>query len=193
MYSLCLCVVLRATQATLQARRDAVYGLSKSLAWSTTQLAACASPAQRAVLLAACLPAADGRGERRVKLTVRRGRAFWDALRAAQDQRLLQDSHSGTSQPCKLFPSFVDEMTSNDTDAKSTGANNAAVEAGEGHGPRKEFFLLAAASVMDTSAQQGHSTAWGPAQDRGSSEPALLVFNRSAGACWFNTALQQVR
>eukprot|EP00983_Pelagomonas_calceolata_P081880 1155735-Pelagomonas_calceolata.AAC.11 len=53
------------------------------------------------------------------------------------------------------------------------------VEAGEGHGPRKEFFQLAGTDMCR--------------QDkRLDSQKPLFIHNRTAGAYWYNTNLKEV-
>ncbi|PNG99405.1 putative E3 ubiquitin-protein ligase, partial [Tetrabaena socialis] len=83
-----------------------------------------------------------------------------------------------------------------------------AVEAGEGHGPRKEFFALAGrdlAGIADASASPSAAAAAPASSERdddggapappcsplpsSSARPPLLVFNRTAGAYWYNTTL----
>lgn len=93
--------------------------------------------------------------EVKVACTVRRHSAFWDALPQLQQQGITQEllQQAGGSMLAKLFPRFVDEdVLTNVQQEPMPGA--AAVEAGEGHGPRKEFFQAAAHNWTTAGPQQ---------------------------------------
>lgn len=96
-------------------------------------------------------------------------------------------SNNSTGTKCyKLFPSFVDEWTS------ETEKGKVVLEAGEGHGPRKEFFALAAAGMTckPSTGEIAHAV---DEQQQGRQErqqqPCLFTYNRSGGAFWFNSNL----
>lgn len=129
-------------------------------------------------------------------MTVRRSAAFWDSLECAQRDGLLPVPQQGAA--ChKYFPSFVDTYAQGAA-AASAGAGagrKPAVDAGEGHGPRKEFFSLAGqdmAGAAGAQADAGDEQRRRSGEGAGSSEgrPALWVYNRTAGAYWYNTHLQ---
>jgi hypothetical protein len=73
------------------------------------------------------------------------------------------------------------------------------VEAGEGHGPRKEFFALAGQDMAGAGpAAAARALGLDAAAPPPSSEPeptalrpALWVFNRTAGYFWYNTSLAE--
>jgi hypothetical protein len=122
--------------------------------------------------------------EVKVSCTVRRDSAFWDALGQLQQQGILQQQHQDSDQAdgrvmlAKLFPRFVDDQLSSQQHQQQgqplvqglPGANripssmwsqqpfapsvSASVEAGEGHGPRKEFFQAAAHNWTTAAPQQ---------------------------------------
>lgn len=78
----------------------------------------------------------------------------------------------------------------------SSGKRGPAVEAGEGHGPRKEFFLLAGHGLAGQRPKPRTSSC-GPTTpdefepDTSQERPALFTYNRSAGYYWVNQSLQQ--
>ncbi|KAG2433893.1 hypothetical protein HXX76_008246 [Chlamydomonas incerta] len=185
--------VVLETPDSAAAKLDQYQQLQEQVGWSDSQLAACTAPGARAMLLYLQQVAAGG--EKRTNVTVRRGAAFWDAFDAARHDGLLSASHGPKSH--KYFPSFVDEL------AGGAGASGrkAPVEAGEGHGPRKEFFALAGQDMVGrpaSAAQGAGDDAAGDQQQGGhgsgsgsGSRPALWVFNRTAGAYWYNTGLAE--
>ncbi len=138
-------------------------------------------------------------------MQVRRRRAFWDAMEQVTSQHpdllpwpISVEVEQEAQQPCKLFPSFVEEWAAGGGGVAA--AATAPVEAGEGHGPRKEFFVLAgagaagrAAAAMEELGLGGGAGLAGQGGGGEGEEPALLVFNRTAGAYWFNTQLRKVR
>jgi hypothetical protein len=100
--------------------------------------------------------------ELKVAVTVSRSAAFWAALPQLQQQGVMpcaatlpaqqqpESCHNSEPQLAKLFPRFVDDGL------LQAGADRqqqlvTAVEAGEGHGPRKEFFAAAAANCAAAS------------------------------------------
>ncbi|KAG2446496.1 hypothetical protein HYH02_008487 [Chlamydomonas schloesseri] len=200
--------VVLETPDSAAAKLEQYQQLQEQVGWSDPQLATCTGADVRAMLLYLQQVAAGG--EKRTNVTVRRSAAFWDAFEAARQDGLLSASHGPKSH--KYFPSFVDELAG--AGAGGTG-RKAAVEAGEGHGPRKEFFALAgqdmagrapsaAAGVGGSSddaardqQQQSHDAAGGSASgshgpgEKHGSRPALWVFNRTAGAYWYNTGLAE--
>jgi hypothetical protein len=95
--------------------------------------------------------------EVKLTCTIRRQSAFWDALPQLQQQGISQQ-HSqqmadGKIKLAKLFPRFVDEdLLAAVQQQKHFLA--AVVEAGEGHGPRKEFFQAAALNWTKSAPQQ---------------------------------------
>lgn len=123
---------------------------------------------------------AAGGSELKVTCTARRQHAFWDALPQLQQQgvtpeQLLDRQANGQVVLAKLFPRFVDEdlhdglhqhNQRNQQQTLDSGgsepwqqqggfqAGAAAVEAGEGHGPRKEFFQAAALNWTTSAPQQ---------------------------------------
>lgn len=92
--------------------------------------------------------------EVKVTCTVRRHSTFWDALSQLQQQGITQEllQQAGGSMLAKLFPRFVDEDVLTNVQQPMPAA--AAVEAGEGHGPRKEFFQAAAHNWTTAGPQQ---------------------------------------
>ena len=158
-------------------------------------LAACLEPPAK-VMLAALHQAAECGGELRASFQVRRsgGAAFWDALQQAEEAGMLKaataaaGSTGGRPKCYKVFPSFVDEQ------GGGGGGAKVKVEAGEGHGPRKEFFLLAAASMtgqrLTPDAEAAAGGAAPPSLLQQQLRPRMFVYNRSAGAFWYNTTLK---
>ncbi len=178
-------VVLEGEQ-DLAAKVEQLDELVVGLGWprGQSQLLAAGLEANAKVMLAALHQAARSGGELRANFQVRRsgGNAFWDAMQQASESGLLPQD--GAPQRCyKVFPSFVDEWSS----AADGGpaAKKIKVEAGEGHGPRKEFFCLAAASMTGQQQQADGGTSASSQQNK----PVLFTFNRSAGAYWYNTLL----
>jgi len=170
-------------------------------------LAVCLEPSAKA-MLAALHQAAEGGGELRANFQVRRssGAAFWEAKQQAEEAGLIQTK--GSPPPLgpkcfKVFPSFVDEWANGGSGGSGGESGKTRVEAGEGHGPRKEFFALAAASMTGGGggggAQSGALSDDSPVatpsaisldqKQRGDQRPQLFVFNRSAGAFWYNSNL----
>lgn len=96
--------------------------------------------------------------EVKVACTVRRHSTFWDALPQLQQQGITQEllQQAGGSMLAKLFPRFVDEVVLTNVQQEPPTAA-AAVEAGEGHGPRKEFFQAAAHNWTTAASQQVRS------------------------------------
>ena len=84
------------------------------------------APGSKAMMVYAEAIAAHG--ERKLTLNVRRAHVFEDAWRALHSQGTLR----GQPGSHKVFPSFF-----------SVENGHQVFEHGEGHGPRKEFFLLA--------------------------------------------------
>lgn len=187
------------------------------------------SQALLAVLLQGGRCSAAGGGEAKVPLLVRRQHAFWDALRCAlaagvvppaadigtdgaagggaQQRRCAAGGGGG---PCKLFPRFEDAAAA----AAAGAAGAVAAEAGEGHGPRKELFLLAGEDLIrpppdeseelrepqllgnggaqrcsgsSACAQRRRGSAGG--SDSSSELCALFEPLRASGAIWFNPRL----
>lgn len=161
-------------------------------------------------------------------MTVERGRAFWDAFEAACDTRLVpQDvgeplaggvdpwgcgdglcssSARLRGRPFKLFPRFVDAAAAGwGAGVGHAGAGPAGAEAGEGHGPRKEFFTLAGTDMAQPRQREGadhagpqhnhqHSGSWsGGADGRASGESVGALFTqiRSAGHYWVDPQLHE--
>jgi len=187
--------------ASLQRKHAAAGSLCGLLGWQTSTLAACLGPTNKALLLLllqAQRHGSFGQGEAKLQVVVRRKHAFWDGLQEAcrqglvptlpsqqQQAQVLQNTSSAAGAPItKLFPRFVSAAAG---DQHSIG-HNLLIEAGEGHGPRKEFFELAAAdfaqaqpasSLDGTSLKQEGSSTMGP----------LFVQLRFSGVLWFNTQL----
>lgn len=97
-------------------------------------------------------------GETKVTCTVTRDAAFWDALPQLQQQVITQGGlqadkqQDGVVMLAKLFPRFVDDtLSAQQQQHTQLTQPAAAVEAGEGHGPRKEYFQLAAHNWTTTS------------------------------------------
>ncbi|KXZ53241.1 hypothetical protein GPECTOR_7g1135 [Gonium pectorale] len=203
-------VVLETSEAA-QSKLEQYQQLQEQIGWSDAQLATCTGPEARAMLL--YLHQVSSAGEKRLNVTVRRSSAFWDAFESARKDGLLPSPAGAMCH--KYFPSFVDEFTESQAraDAGSAG-RKPAVEAGEGHGPRKEFFELAGLdmagqqptqplaagssrfSTPDVPVESEAATAPGAGTGSSSSSskprrPALWVFNRTAGAFWYNTQLQE--
>lgn len=70
------------------------------------------------------------------------------------------------------------------------------MEAGEGHGPRKEFFFLAGQDMAGLQQQGSGHAPGGSGRESGSGaseqqQQPLWTYNRTAGAFWYNTQLQQ--
>lgn len=205
-------------QAALSAKMHQLGSVCSALGWPDNRhLAVCLQPHARA-MLAGLQHAADHGGELKASFQVRRAQAFWDALQQATEQGLLP-ADDGTAaagggkgqgvraQVYKVFPSFVDEWASDGMQGKVV------LEAGEGHGPRKEFFALVAASMAGLSIASAHghhaaheqdrdhdqehhqhqrpSSRQSPAAASAAAPPSLFTFNRSAGSFWYNSTLQQ--
>ena len=166
-------------------------------------LAACLEPPAKA-RLAALHQAAESGGELRANFQVCRsaGAAFWEAKKQAEEAGLIQLKEGSARPKCyKVFPSFVDEWAnSSGTGGSGDDGRKIKVEAGEGHGPRKEFFSLAAASMTgggpqpkasidDPSVLATPSSISLQRKDNSILHPQLFLFNRSAGAFWYNTTL----
>ena len=104
-----------------------------------------------------------------------------------------QDGHPGG--PCKLFPRFADAASV--TGDGGGELDTTAMEAGEGHGPRKEFFELAGADLarpqpsITSSAPRPAWTEDGPGFTLGSPTGALFVQLQSTGEAWFNAQLER--
>eukprot|EP00879_Flechtneria_rotunda_P014000 GHRR01014627.1.p1 GENE.GHRR01014627.1~~GHRR01014627.1.p1 ORF type:complete len:333 (+),score=116.19 GHRR01014627.1:616-1614(+) len=147
--------------AVLTKRYQQCSQLVSSLGLTASSLAACVSPSNKAVIACLVLGGKATSGEHKVSLTIRRSEAFWDALEQLQQQGLVHLPGSqlchGSHQLAKVFPRFVDErllqgehnLQGQLIDSSSTDSSDGsrqlslAVEGGEGHGPRKEFFQLA--------------------------------------------------
>jgi hypothetical protein len=138
------------------------------------------SPASKALML--MLYAAASGGEKRLNIRVSRRMAFWDAHAEAVMHGVLASSRERACY--KIFPSFVQSADNN--------RGNGAAEHGEGHGPRKEFFLLAAASAAGVPLSPAADDSTGDAQcTLPPNTKPLLVYNRAAGAYWLNQTLPQ--
>lgn len=195
------CLTSPMLQSALEAKAEVVQELLQLLGgWESKALGACLEPHAAASLM--YLEAGAARGERKGVFTVRRAAALWDALPQAQEQHLLSAAPTGSKGkggpgPVKLFPSFVDEYAGG-------GKSKLVVEAGEGHGPRKEFFVLAGADMtgaqpnlrqsVDMHKQSGGGLVSGGAMGsaRPHGKPALFSYNRTAGCYWYNSTLAQV-
>lgn len=97
--------------------------------------------------------------EQKVPCTIIRRSAFWDALPQLQQQGITQEQLQHKYQQAdgkvllaKLFPRFVDEDLL--SVMQQQPSQSAAVEAGEGHGLRKEFFQAAAVNWTTSAPQQ---------------------------------------
>lgn len=96
--------------------------------------------------------------ELKLAITVHRQHAFWDALQQAVAQHIVPSACSSSSshESCvshaliyKLFPRFIDaSMVHADGCSSDSSSPSTLTEAGEGHGPRKEFFLLAGQGMV---------------------------------------------
>ncbi|GAX79078.1 hypothetical protein CEUSTIGMA_g6518.t1 [Chlamydomonas eustigma] len=197
-------------ESSLRSKVEQLEEVLTSMGWpkgDSQLLSACLEPHAKA-MLAGLHQAAQSGGELRVNFQVHRsnGTAFWEALQQATEADLLSDQAVMKPRCCKVFPSFVEEWSSSTSSGRAAGQGGTSshhpkvsVEAGEGHGPRKEFFSLMAACM--TGQPQGHDLHLLPSSNSASpnahhtntssSQPSLLVYNRSAGAYWYNTALQQ--
>ena len=145
--------------------------------------------------------AAEGRGgdaayegEERRTFTCRRSAAFADAFRWASGADFPDPACLWG--PAKVFPSFV--------------APDGHLEAGEGHGPRREFFKLCG-SALSGNRSQGDAGSWrgevdargsalpgaidaavGPGRSTGTEKPAALFdFSRSMETLWINKRLER--
>ncbi|KAG1679492.1 hypothetical protein FOA52_011091 [Chlamydomonas sp. UWO 241] len=144
---------------------------------SCDALGACLEPGARA-MLAGLQHAAQCGGERRLTLQVSRDAAFPDALEQASDAGVVPRDAAAPPHAwaCyKVFPAFVDQYD-----------GGGAMEAGEGHGPRKEFFALAAAGMCSSGELPGDQQ---QQQQQQGSKQELFVFNRAAGCFWYNSHL----
>jgi hypothetical protein len=108
--------------------------------------------------IVACIVLGSQAQDNEVKVTcsVRRRSAFWDALPQLQQQGIMQEllQQAGGSVSAKLFPRFVDEDVLTAVVQQQPVPAAAVVEAGEGHGPRKEFFRAAAHNWTTAAPQQ---------------------------------------
>jgi hypothetical protein len=97
--------------------------------------------------------------EVKLTCTIRRQSAFWDALPQLQQQGINQQQlqqhkqADGKIKLAKVFPRFVDEDLLAAVQHQEPSLS-AVVEAGEGHGPRKEFFQAAALNWTKSAPQQ---------------------------------------
>ncbi|KAG2486509.1 hypothetical protein HYH03_014811 [Edaphochlamys debaryana] len=153
--------------------------LQEQMGWSDPQLAACTGPEARALLM--YLNQVALAGEKRTNVTIRRSSAFWDAFECARRDGLIPGSAGPMAH--KYFPLFVDETAQQD----GASSRKPAVEAGEGHGPRKEFFGLAGQDMAGQRPQADGATSGTGA----AAKPALWCFNRTAGTFWYNTTLSE--
>eukprot|EP00798_Chlamydomonas_sp_ICE-L_P021531 gene21531-28521_t len=178
--------------ANLQQKLGQVRQLTSALAGkdpqAPRQLASCLDPPACAMLMSIEQGASSG-GELKFPVTVSRGSAFWDSLDTACKLGLPPASPKwGQSPTCyKAFPSFVDEMVGRN------GKGKKAVEAGEGHGPRKEYFLLVGQCLSGQQTQQHtHQAQQTQHQTQGhDSHPTLFTYNRSAGTYWYSASLSK--
>ncbi|EFJ42551.1 hypothetical protein VOLCADRAFT_107185 [Volvox carteri f. nagariensis] len=187
--------VVLETPDSAQSKLDQYQQLREQIGWSDVQLATCTGPEARAMLL--YLNQVSSSGEKRTNVTVRRSAAFWDAFEAFRGAGLPAEPMC-----YKYFPAFVD-VYSQDGSGRGGSGRKPAVEAGEGHGPRKEFFSLAGQDMAGQAHQQQQQRSQlqqqlpdcppGPvgADSNVPRRPALWVFNRTAGAYWYNTTLTE--
>ncbi|GIL74172.1 hypothetical protein Vretimale_4802 [Volvox reticuliferus] len=181
--------VVLETAESAQSKLEQYQQLQEQIGWSDSQLATCTGPEARVMLL--YLNQVSASGEKRANVTVQRSSAFWDAFLASRSAGLLLPS-SGTM--ChKYFPAFVDTY-GQDGSGRGGAGRKPTVEAGEGHGPRKEFFVLAGQDMagQGSEVQKQQPAEVGsalPAHD--SRRPPLWVFNRTAGAYWYNRTLEE--
>ncbi|GFR47973.1 hypothetical protein Agub_g9797 [Astrephomene gubernaculifera] len=227
--------VVLETAETAQSKLEQYQQLQEQIGWTDAQLATCTCPEARAMLL--YLHQVSSAGEKRTNVMVRRSSAFWDSFECARRDGLLPASHGPMCH--KYFPLFVSEYAA----GTAGSGRKRAVEAGEGHGPRKEFFMLAGQDMTGHAEQQqlqqaagaagggasspeaaaavaaaasifressgGASAASGGGADVGSStsgggatqasgsgnshsrRPPLWLYNRTAGAYWYNTTLSE--
>lgn len=185
-------------QASIQAKVENLMRLLKALGLTEGEhggggggglFAVGLEPGVRA-LFVGLVQAAAGGGELKLKIHVTRSRVFWDAFDEASGQKVPPFGPSSSSaQAYKIFPSFVDEWTSGpQAGGQAEGGGQVALEAGEGHGPRKEFFALAAAGMtgLDNVSKQGGRRAGEKLQPG-----PLFTYTRAVGAFWYNTALTE--
>ncbi|GIL54422.1 hypothetical protein Vafri_9959 [Volvox africanus] len=181
--------VVLETSESAQSKLEQYQQLQEQIGWSDSQLATCTGPEARVMLL--YLNQVSASGEKRTNVTVQRASAFWDAFLASRGTGLILPS---SAQLChKYFPAFVDTYGQNGS-GRGGASRKPAVEAGEGHGPRKEFFVLAGQDMAGqaSEAQRQQSAEDGSAPPaRDSRRPPLWVFNRTAGAYWYNTTLEE--
>jgi len=162
-------------QSVLDERAHHLAGLLSRLYWHEQHFACCLSPSLAAMMMQ--VQQASQKGAVRVDFIVNRSQAFWDAFKQAETQGLLKAGSNKNmfgGQVHLIFPSFVEGWAE---DAAKKGGKPI-VEAGEGHGPRKEFFQLAGTDMCR--------------QDkRLDSQKPLFIHNRTAGAYWYNTNLKE--
>ncbi|GLC34838.1 hypothetical protein PLESTM_000245500 [Pleodorina starrii] len=177
--------VVLETNESAQSKLDQYLQLQEQLGWSDPQLATCTGPEARALLL--YLNQVSASGEKRANVTVRRTSAFWDAFQASRGSGLFSCASGAMCH--KYFPAFVDTYgREQDGSGRGGPGRKPAVEAGEGHGPRKEFFTLAGQDMAGQQQQQQSPDGGGEEAPR---RPPLWVFNRTAGAYWYNTTLTE--
>ncbi|CAG9465142.1 unnamed protein product [Pedinophyceae sp. YPF-701] len=120
------------SQATYQRLKDDAFGVCEAVGATMPACAGLLSSAAKCDVLYLAAGAAQQEGK--ASLVVRRGSAFRDLVAAlwprARDTGLAR---------CKLLPAFVDAALCADGAAADADAVR---EAGEGHGPRKEFFSM---------------------------------------------------
>jgi len=160
MVSVILCrQVTHEPQAVWQKRLSDWESLSHSLGLDGPGLPVSLSPQNKALLL--YLINAAQTGESKVTLQVHRSSALSETSQILEKNRMILRS----SGPVKVFPQF------------RLDASTSVVEAGEGHGPRKEFFH--AVGQCMTQAQAGTSSMAAPP----------FSYTRSAGQYFLNLAL----
>ncbi|KAK9808871.1 hypothetical protein WJX72_005512 [[Myrmecia] bisecta] len=108
--------------------------------------------------------------QRKITFKVHRATAFEDTYQQAAAQGLL----SSSTGPCLLFPTFFEGL-----------GQAEALESGEGHGPRKEYYGLIGRALCSTSDSVTPENALLSA-----SGPQLFTYNQSAACYWFNTSLK---
>ncbi|KAI8472625.1 MAG: hypothetical protein J3K34DRAFT_503345 [Monoraphidium minutum] len=220
LHTLLLSQVTLESSASLLRMHRAYCRMRGALGLGDAALAACLGPAGRAMLAALLLGArrgGAGEGDAKLAVTVRRGRAFWDALGDACRQGLVPDGGGGGSGgggggggcagggvPCKLFPRFTDGAAGasrpssgggGGDDRSAAGAAPAGVEAGEGHGPRKEFFEAAGADMAQPEERAEAAALGGGGGELGEGcggggLGALFVQIKSTGAFWPDARLR---
>lgn len=149
-------------QESYSRRWEALGELFRTLGLSWPRATALLDPASKSLAVYLCSAARFG--ERKFTIAVRRELALTDCLEAAQREGrgvladLLTDGAEVGIKPFKMFPTFVDEALLPTGALDKAALVDAIVEKGEGHGPRKEFFICVGREMCGAGADGSKGT-----------------------------------